>query len=341
MDNRSSEWWTPVITLFLTEIDRLRKAGKPLLLVGATNYYAHLDAALIRPGRLQLRIPVYPPQSEDDVVALLRYHLGRDFHDADLIKMARLGLGATPAMVEGWVKAGRAAARTAGRPLLLTDLVDEVLPRDERSAADIRTIALHEIGHAIVAQRLGLNVDRVSILAEGQSGGHTRTKLPSIVPTWPKIRDLVTVTLAGRAADMVLGAGANAGAESDLANATSMLVAAFERQGLGDELAHRPQLGSRRAGVTKAVEEQLGLLLERAIEIVQADRAAALALADRLVAERILSGSDVARALAVVHDPKRPTTSRGTTLSTSLPHQTDNPATDTDTPSSHNARITS
>jgi hypothetical protein len=298
MDSRARDWWTPVITLFLTEIDRLRKSGKPLLLIGATNYYQHLDAALVRPGRLEQRISVHPPQSEDEVLELLRYCLGADLGDANLTRLAHLGLGATPAMVEGWVKAARATARIAGRPMLLADLVGQVLPPDGRSEPDIRTVALHEVGHAVVAHRLGLDVDRVSILPEGQSGGHTRARLPSIVLTWPEICDLVTVSLGGRAADMVLSGAANAGAENDLATATSMLVAALERQGLGVDLAHGPELGSRRADIAKAVEEQLGKLLERAVEIVKADRPTAVALAERLVAERLLSGSDVAQALS-------------------------------------------
>lgn len=340
MDNRSREWWTPVITLFLTEIDRLRKSGKPLLLIGATNYYHHLDAALIRPGRLQQRIQVYPPQSEEEVMALLRYYLRVDLRDADLAPLTHLGLGATPAMVEGWTNAARATARNAGRPLRLTDLVDAALPHDDRSAADVRTIALHEIGHAIVAHRLGLSVDRVSVLADSQSGGHTRTKLPSIVPTWPRIRDLVTVALGGRAADMVLSGSANAGAEADLANATAILVAAFERQGLGDDLAHGPQLGGRHSGVIEAVEAQLGRLLERAIEIVEADRVAAFALAERLVTERILSGSDVARALAAGDDARPQSKTPAATSSTAERDQIDNPATDIGSTFSHNSKST-
>src|SRR6185437_6655019 len=63
-------------------------------------------------------------------------------------------------------------------------------------------------------------------------------------------------------------------------------------------LAHGPELGSRRAGVAKAVEEQLGLLLQRAVGILRTDRAAAVAFAERLVVERLLSGTDVAKVLS-------------------------------------------
>ena len=56
MDNRAREWWTPVVNLVLVEIDRLRKSGKHVLLLGGTNYYGRLDSALVRPGRLQQRV---------------------------------------------------------------------------------------------------------------------------------------------------------------------------------------------------------------------------------------------------------------------------------------------
>jgi hypothetical protein len=305
MDNRGKDWWTPVITLLLTEVDRLRRSGKRVLLIGATNYYHHLDSALIRSGRMQQRVSVLPPQSETEVAALFAYYLKGDLADTDLGKLARLGIGATPAMVEGWLKEARGIARAAGRPLQLADILAQMLPQEERSPEDVWTIALHEIGHALVACRLGLTVERVSIVPEGESGGHTRTTLPSIVPTWERLCDMVTVSLGGRAADIVLGSGANAGAEGDLANATTILRSAFERQGLRDGLAFMPALGFSRGEVVAAVEVQLARLMKRATAIVEADRVVALKLAKRLVTERILSGADITAALATARQSRR------------------------------------
>jgi hypothetical protein len=304
MDNRARDWWTPVVNLLLTEIDRLRRSGKCVMLVGATNFYEHLDAALVRPGRLQQRVSVLPPQTEAEVAELLRYYLHNDLTKLNLDKLVRLAIGATPAMVEGWVKEGRSAARAAGRALTASDLLEQMLPPDSRSAEDVRSIALHEIGHAIVAHRLGLEVDRVSIIPDGSSGGHTRTGLPTLVPTWEHVRDLVTVMLGGRAADTVLGNGPNAGAEIDLANATSMLLAAHERQGLRTGLVAMPALGARATELMRAIDVELHQLLERAVAIVEADRMAALKLASRLVEERILISTDIARGLG--NRPPRP-----------------------------------
>lgn len=45
MDDVGRDWWTPVITLFLTEIDRVRNSGRRVLLLDATNYCHRLDSA--------------------------------------------------------------------------------------------------------------------------------------------------------------------------------------------------------------------------------------------------------------------------------------------------------
>jgi ATP-dependent Zn protease len=306
MDNQGRDWWTPVITLFQTEIDRLRKSGRPVLLLGATNFYHHLDAALIRPGRMQQRISVLPAGTESEVMALLRFYLGDGLADEELGKLARVGLGSTPATVEAWVKEARAVARSLGRSVQFGDLLAQMLPRDGRTADDIRTIAFHEIGHAIVGHRLGFKLDRVTIVPSGGSGGYTRAMLSSIVPTWERICDLVAMTLGGRAADVVLGSGPNAGAENDLANATAILLNAIERQGLHGSLVHRLDRGIHRSEIMELVDAHLNTLLKRAVAIIEADRKLAEKLAEQLVSERILSGDDIASALDGSVPSRRP-----------------------------------
>jgi hypothetical protein len=292
MDTRAREWWTTVVTLFLTEIDRLRRSGRKIMLLGATNYYHRLDAALIRPGRLQQRISVLPPQTDGELIALIRYYLGTDLADADLGKLARPGRGATPAMVEGWVKEARASARAQGRPLTFTDLLEAIVPRDARTPRDIRTIAIHECGHALVALRLGRKVETISILPEGDSGGRVFVQLPTIVPTWQDMLDSTTVTLGGRAADIILGRGANAGAETDLAEATRMLLDAHARQGLGKTLVAMPVKTIHSPVLIEAVNAELQHALARAIALVEAERDRLIILVERLLEARVLTGGE-------------------------------------------------
>ena len=108
---------------------------------------------------------------------------------------------------------------------------------------------------------------------------------------------------------------ANAGAEGDLANATAILLSAFERQGLRDGLAFMPALGVKRSDVVAAVEVQLARLMKRAIAIVEADRVVAVKLAKRLVAERVLSGADVKSALATARPSRKQHSARATSTS--------------------------
>ncbi len=297
LDNRAREWWTTIITLFLTEIDRLKKSGKKVILLGATNYYARLDPALIRPGRLQQRVPVLPPQTDDELLAVLRHYLPDELAEAELAKLVRLGMGATPAVVEGWSKQAKGLARAEHRPLALADVMAQMVPTDTRSAADIRAIAIHEIGHVFAAYRLGHTIESVSIIPTGPSEGWTQTKSPTAIITMNRREDEVIIALAGRAADIVLGDGPNSGAEADLAHATELLVAARDRQGLYDELVYAPALGARSSTPRNLVEPDLQRLLKRATTMIRADREVVLALAERLMAEKVLTGADIHQVL--------------------------------------------
>lgn len=256
-------------------------------------FFSRLDAALVRSGRLQQRVTVLPPQASQEVVAVLRFYLGNELTQLDLGPLAQVGLGATPATIEGWVTMARAAAHSESRALNGRDILAQIVPMDDRQPEDIRAIALHEVGHALVAHRLGHMVETVSIIASGSTAGHMRSASGTIVPSMTHIQDSVTIMLGGRAADIVLGAGANAGAAGDLEAATRLLLAAHERQGLGGKLLFVPAVSAKPSAVTvSAVAADLQILLERAITIVAAEHDPALALADRLIEARVLSGAD-------------------------------------------------
>jgi len=111
--------------------------------------------------------------------------------------------------------------------------------------------------------------------------------------------------LGGRAADIAFGDGPNTGAAEDLAQATSLLLDGYERQGLGTTLVALPNFGIRHPDIIKSVDDELKRLLDRAIAILEADRSVVLALAQRLVEERVLSGTAVAEVLSSGAGDKR------------------------------------
>jgi len=291
---KDREWWTPVVTLVLLQIDRLRRSGKPVVLVGAANFYDHLDAALIRSGRLEHRVAVLPPRTVDDVARVFEHYLEGSVEKAAVSAAARFALGWTPADIEAAVRAARGRAAAADRAMEPADLLESVAPHDTRSEAELRMTAVHEAGHAIVSLSLGLPVESVSIVADGPSGGFTKGSVGSRVPTREELEAIVTVTLGGRAADIALGAGANAGAEQDLAMATTLMARAMDELGLYDRLTHSAAWPHWRHA-DEWLEPMLQRLLKRALQIVQHHREAVLDLAEQLLGHRVLDGAAVER----------------------------------------------
>lgn len=71
----------------------------------------------------------------------------------------------------------------------------------------------------------------VSIIAEGTAAGVTELVGAGGAPTFADVQTHATIALAGRAADILRGDGANAGATSDLQAATRILAEARTRWG--------------------------------------------------------------------------------------------------------------
>lgn len=301
MDPSDAQWWTPVITFVLTEIDRLRQSGKPVLLLAATNHFDHLDAALVRPGRLEQQVSVLPP-NEQERQAMFATCLGDRIDPDELATLARLSVLATPARIASWCKSAIAAAESEDRPLELRDLVDLVAPRSDRSPETDRAVAIHEAGHAIVAHELGLPVAEISIIGVGDTGGWVNARLDDGLPTRADMERLAVMMLGGRAADSVLGGGAHAGAASDIENVNKLLRTCMLDLGLYGSLANaaNSDLRNWNDGVSlwTAISTELSRLYDRAAEIITRRRGDIFTLVDILLVERVVTGERLADILA-------------------------------------------
>ncbi len=153
MSARGRDWWQPVVNDVLVQIDSAVSQPAGVIVIGATNTIDAIDAALMRKGRLERAIYVGPPDPHG-LVEILRYYLRNNLAGADLMPLALARSGATGADAQEWVRAARRAARRAGRPMLLEDLTNYVLPPERRTAEQLRRAAAHEAGHAVAATLL-------------------------------------------------------------------------------------------------------------------------------------------------------------------------------------------
>jgi ATP-dependent Zn protease len=294
---KDREYWTPVVTLLLLQIDRLRRSGRPVLLLSATNFLERLDPAITRSGRLERHVPVLPPRSLEEVSAVLKHHLGGALDTSTIKAVARLSKGKTPADIEALVRTARSAAAAAGRSLEASDLMSVLVPSDPRDPVELRATALHEAGHAVVALAMSHEIEGASIIAEGKTGGSVKGLLPSRFPNRQELEAITTVLLGGRAADVIFGKGAHAGAEHDLEMATDMLRKGIEEMGLYGRLTSGTSLIARRE-VDEQIEEALQRLFKWAMLIVRQESEAVKVIADALLLHRVLDGADLLRIFA-------------------------------------------
>jgi len=308
---KHSSWWINFVNGVLTLIDGATTTPG-LITIGACNHPQLVDAALKRSGRLDVSVEI-PLPDEEARQGILRHHLRDDLAGIDLDLITLATAGQSGADLARLVREARQKARDAGRALILDDLIATVLPPDPRDVAELQACALHEAGHAVVADALGLEVVTVSLALGANSGGSATIALNDrVVPTRIEIERHVIGTLAGRAADLTLGRGATAGAGgspgSDLAVATRSLAMVHASLGLGPTLLHRAPADTVTdvlqlyPGLQTAVEADLQRLLKQAIAMVQQNAAAIHAVADALVRQRLLTGDDV-KAIRAMNPP--------------------------------------
>ena len=299
LDGKNADWWMPLINHVLTTLDSaVSGIANQLIIVGATNHIDRIDAALVRPGRLDRVIHIGLPDAAA-LAGILRQHLGADLVGEELDDAASMALGGTGAHVVAWVRTARRAARTARRPMQMLDLLTAIAPRDDRSPEVLERIAVHEAGHAVAGHVTGLGpVLSVSIVASGTAGGATIIDFDGHTPTRAMIEKTVLQDLAGRAAEEILlgeaGPGSGGTARSDLARATQTLGLMHLATGLGEDMTFRadaagvPAMLAINDRAAKAVEADLRRLYGKAVELIRENAVLVRAVADAVLTRRHL-----------------------------------------------------
>jgi cell division protease FtsH len=319
---RGADWWLPVINDLLLLLDTTLSSREGIVVCGATNRIEAVDAALLRPGRLERAIEIGPPELPG-VINILRYQLASDLKNIDLTEVARLAEGSTAAEIMDIVRGARRAARHAGRDLTLQYLRAQIVGAADEPPAFLRRISIHEAAHAVTAAIIPVGkVVYIKLGSRGHSAGHTRIDyFEGDLPTLASIEDRVVSILAAGVAERLFLAAASTGSggpdDSDLGVATGLLSVLHTSTSLMGTLLHRCSSEDALATVRidpalrNRVERQLRELEERACELVQRHRDSILAVADELAVKRHLTGDAV---ISIIERVQRPSTARKKSL---------------------------
>ena len=297
-----------------------------VIVLSATNRPDILDPALLRPGRFDRQVVLDKPDINGRRQILEVHAKGKPLEqDIDLNTIAKQTPGFTGADLANLVnEAAILAARRNKRTIGIKEFeeaVDRVIAGPERKSRIIsqkekEITAYHEAGHALAARMLS-NADpvhKISIVARGMIGGYTRL-LPTedrYLWTRSQFNDMLAWALGGRAAEDLIFNEMTTGGENDIEHATKVARKMVMEYGMSDKLGTRTfgrkeeliflgrEISEQRnysEKVAEQIDEEVKVLIEHAYkvarDILTANRAKLIQIAERLMAEETIEGEEL------------------------------------------------
>jgi cell division protease FtsH len=234
----------------LVELDGF-DSSTGLVLIGATNRPEILDPALLRAGRFDRQVLVDRPDRQGRI-EILKVHLRKVklADDVDPERIAALTPGFSGADLANLVnEAALLATRRGAAAVTLKDFNDGIermiagLEKKNRvlNPRERRTVAYHEMGHALVAMALPGSdpVHKISIIPRGVGAlGYTiqRPLEDRFLMTTAELENKMAVLLGGRAAEHVAFDEISTGAADDLQKVANIARSMVLRFGMVEKL---------------------------------------------------------------------------------------------------------
>ena len=311
----------------LTEMDGF-ESNNGVIILAATNRPESLDPALTRPGRFDRRVPVELPDLNGRV-AILQVHAKkiRLAPGVDLLPIARMASGASGAELANIVNEAALRAVRDGRDCAtqqdLEESIEVVIAGYQKknallTDAEKRTVAYHEIGHALVAarQKHSAPVQKITIIPRTSGAlGYTMQvdEGNHYLMTREELEDRIATLTGGRAAEELVFSTPTTGASNDIEQATKLARAMITRYGMDpdiDMVALETVTNQYLGGDTslacsadmQAKVDALVIALvkrqhEKALQLLTADRAALDRLAKHLYEKETITGEEFMRLL--------------------------------------------
>jgi cell division protease FtsH len=238
----------------LTEMDGFVK-NDDIIVIAATNRRDILDTALLRPGRFDRIITIPLPDSKSRKDILNVYLKNKNLINIDIDTLADLTGGYSGAELKNLINEAAINAARMGQSIINQKNIIDALEKksvgivkriDDRSYDTKKRVAIHEIGHALMAYTFSsyFNLQKVSIQATySGAGGYTIfTDNPEISEGGLYTKDLLKkrliIALGGKAAEAVYYGDnfISAGATQDLNQANQLAMNMIEKFGMGDKM---------------------------------------------------------------------------------------------------------
>ena len=224
-----------------------------IIVIAATNRPDILDPALLRPGRFDRRVVLDNPDVRGREQILNVHSKGKPLaEDIDMERVAKQTMGFSGADLANLVNESAILAARRSKVTItneeFAESIDRVIAGPARKSRVVNQrekeiTAYHEAGHALVGYMMP-KADmpyKVTIVARGMSGGHTRYLPDEDRHLWTKgqFQDMMAAAMGGRVAEEIIFKDVTTGASNDLEQATNIARTMVTRYGMSSKLGPR------------------------------------------------------------------------------------------------------
>ncbi len=310
-----------------------------VILIAATNRPDILDPALLRPGRFDRRVVLDNPDVRGREQILNVHSKGKPLaEDIDMERIAKQTMGFSGADLANLVNESAILAARRNKVTISHDefaeSIDRVIAGPARKSRVVNErekeiTAYHEAGHALVGYMLPKsdNPYKVTIVARGMSGGHTRYLPDEDRNLWTKgqFQDTMAAAMGGRVAEEIIFEDVTTGASNDLEQATNIARTMVTRYGMSRKLGPRTfgkreelvflgrEISEQRDysdKVAQDIDEEVFDLVEHAYKtatkVITDNRTKLAQLARHLIAHETVEGDELNEILDTDADPAPP-----------------------------------
>ena len=299
------------INALLAEMDGF-SGSENILVIAATNRIEDLDGALLRPGRFDKHIAVPLPETSDERLEVMKlYTKDKKFaEDVSFEALSKETIGFSPADIQALLNEAALISVQKEKKFIDRECIDEAVFRkllkghakedSKRNSDEIKLVAWHEAGHAVLGKIAGMDVSKVTIIPSTSGAGGVNIIVPKKMGlyTIEELKAQIRMSYAGRCAEYLLFGDkehVTTGASSDIKHATELIYAMIAHYGMTEEygmlnLADLHVDNSKILAQAVAMAQQLE---KETLEILQKHRDMHQEIVDVLIERETISGDEL------------------------------------------------
>ena len=299
------------INALLSEMDGFNGA-EGILVIGATNRLEDLDKALIRPGRFDKHISVPLPETPEERLEVINiYTKNKKFaEDVNFELLAKETIGFSPADIEALLNEAVLISVQEKKRFVDRKCIDEAMYKKlmkghakddmKRNEDEIKLVAYHEAGHAVIGKLCNMDVSKVTIIPSTSGAGGVNIIIPKKMGLYSidELKDNVRMAYGGKCGEYLLFGDWNkttTGASADIEQATSIIYQMISLYGMTDNYGML-NLNELKIDNKVILDEAIKLskqLMEESLTMLKEHQDMHQAIVDVLLEKETISGDEL------------------------------------------------